>query len=93
MCLKLDDFLAVLMVTELSTFTDVTLNVGAVASGTVNVKDTVFDPTFVEPLYVSQVITHVPLNALLKFAARSGIVHAYEVPTPVAMVTFVFPVV
>lgn len=51
-------------------------------------KDVVFDPMFVLPLYVTQVIVHFELVAFVKYGANVAIagVQVVEAPTPVAMV-------
>jgi hypothetical protein len=61
------------------------LMVGTTDVGTFAVSSTVFVPTVVLPLFVMQRIVTVPLVAFGILDARSGTVHEYEVPTPVAM--------
>ena len=91
LCVKLADFLGNESMIVLPIFSEVEETVGVVAAGTVNVTFLVVVPILVLPLYVTQVIVHVPLVALLHLAARSGIVHVYDAPTPVAIVFFVPP--
>ena len=67
------------------------VNTGVVALGTVSVTLQVCVPTVVLPLYVIQVMVAVPLVALLHLDARSGTFHAYDAPTPVAIVVVVPP--